>query len=433
MARPKKPVAEDEERSQLDPAIEERKRLKSFAMSRNLLSNAPSKPISPLTPSNLILKHQGRDIVKKGQRKNRFLFSFPGLLAPVSAGKIDKLKDLGTKNPVLYIDFPQGRMKLFGTIVYPKNKYLTLQFARGGKNVTCEDCFENMVVFSDAWWIGKKDENPEEVQLEFPKQLDEGKHSDYDFKGGAGAVSVEKPTVSKPRKEYVESPSPDTELKDDVSDDSGLLTRKAENDAMETTPVRQSARTAGKVLKYAESSSEDNSAGSDPVLSEMKEERDNENDALKSSMLGKTVDSSTAVSSPLGSENEDTEVLGKVYKSSLSAKKSKEASASKKGTLVQATLSSLFEKVTEKKSTSSVKKSPKPKGSVVKRKLNDSNQRSKRMKVGETSKKGEPKKGLKTGTKTGARQKHTQVHDDDIEEISSDSQDANGSDEDWAA
>ncbi|KAJ8644294.1 hypothetical protein MRB53_006042 [Persea americana] len=99
MARPKKPVAEDKERSQLDPSIEERKRLKSPALSRNLISNAPSKPISPLTPSNLILKHQGRDI---------------------------------------------GRMKLFGTIVYPKNKYLTLQFARGEKQVTCEDCFENM-------------------------------------------------------------------------------------------------------------------------------------------------------------------------------------------------------------------------------------------------------------------------------------------------
>ncbi|XXG56955.1 hypothetical protein AAC387_Pa03g4243 [Persea americana] len=144
MARPKKPVAEDEERSQLDPTIEKRKRLKSLALSRNLLSNAPSKPISPHNPSNLILKHQGRDIIKKGQRKNKFLFSVPGLLAPVSAGKIGKLKDIGTKNPVLYIDFPQGRMKQFGTIVYPKNKYLTLQFAKGVKKVTCEDCFENM-------------------------------------------------------------------------------------------------------------------------------------------------------------------------------------------------------------------------------------------------------------------------------------------------
>ena len=36
-------------------------------------------------------------------------------------------------------------MKLFGTIMYPKNRYLTLQFSRGGKNVTCEDYFDNMV------------------------------------------------------------------------------------------------------------------------------------------------------------------------------------------------------------------------------------------------------------------------------------------------
>lgn len=39
-------------------------------------------------------------------------------------------------------------MKLFGTIVYPENRYLTLQFSRGGKNVTCEDYFDNMVCVS---------------------------------------------------------------------------------------------------------------------------------------------------------------------------------------------------------------------------------------------------------------------------------------------
>lgn len=36
-------------------------------------------------------------------------------------------------------------MKLFGTIVFPKNRYLTLHFPRGGKNVMCEDYFDNMV------------------------------------------------------------------------------------------------------------------------------------------------------------------------------------------------------------------------------------------------------------------------------------------------
>lgn len=36
-------------------------------------------------------------------------------------------------------------MKLFGTVVYPKNKYLTLQFSKSSKGVLCEDSFENMV------------------------------------------------------------------------------------------------------------------------------------------------------------------------------------------------------------------------------------------------------------------------------------------------
>lgn len=27
------------------------------------------------------------------------------------------------------------------------------------------------IVFSEAWWIGSKEENPEELQLEFPKDM----------------------------------------------------------------------------------------------------------------------------------------------------------------------------------------------------------------------------------------------------------------------
>lgn len=27
------------------------------------------------------------------------------------------------------------------------------------------------IVFSEAWWIGNKDENPDEVRLEFPKEM----------------------------------------------------------------------------------------------------------------------------------------------------------------------------------------------------------------------------------------------------------------------
>lgn len=36
-------------------------------------------------------------------------------------------------------------MKLFGTHVYSKNKYLTLQLTRSSKGVMCEDIFESLV------------------------------------------------------------------------------------------------------------------------------------------------------------------------------------------------------------------------------------------------------------------------------------------------
>ncbi|XP_028756579.1 uncharacterized protein LOC114715843 isoform X4 [Neltuma alba] len=154
-----------------NPEAIKRKRLKGLALSKSILSETPAKSHVHLEPSKTVVKHHGSDILRKSQRKNRYLFSFPGLIAPTGGGKIGELKDLGTKNPILYLDFPQGQMKLFGTIVYPKNRYLTLQFSRGGKNAMCEDYFDNMIVFSDAWWIGTKDENPEEARLEFPKEF----------------------------------------------------------------------------------------------------------------------------------------------------------------------------------------------------------------------------------------------------------------------
>lgn len=158
-----------------NPEMRERKRVKREAFANNLIvSESRAKVEVPLSPSKIVIKHHGKDILKKSQRKNKFLFSFPGLLAPLaSGGKIGELKDLGTKNPILYLHFPQGQIKLFGTILYPKNRYLTLQFPRGGKNVTCEDYFDNMIVFSQAWWIGTKDENPEESRLDFPQEFNE--------------------------------------------------------------------------------------------------------------------------------------------------------------------------------------------------------------------------------------------------------------------
>lgn len=53
------------------------------------------------------------------------------------------LAQLDTRNPVLYIDFPDGRLKFFGTIVFPHNKYMVLKI--GTKDILCEDVLESMV------------------------------------------------------------------------------------------------------------------------------------------------------------------------------------------------------------------------------------------------------------------------------------------------
>ncbi|KAI9074326.1 hypothetical protein K1719_043698 [Acacia pycnantha] len=109
MGRRKK---KDEASKEPNPEAAERQRLKRLAFSNGILSETPAKAPRRLNPSDAVLKHLG--------------------------------KDIGTKNPVLYVDFPQGQMKLFGTKLYPKNGYLTLQFSKDGKNAQCEDYFDNM-------------------------------------------------------------------------------------------------------------------------------------------------------------------------------------------------------------------------------------------------------------------------------------------------
>lgn len=101
-------------------------------------------------------------------------------------------------------------MKLLGTHVYPKNKYLTLQMTSSrawllqtshlcsacpvsilevelasAELLLCSSlfsgllllttylccCFIWQIVFSEAWWIGTKEENPQELKLDFPKEF----------------------------------------------------------------------------------------------------------------------------------------------------------------------------------------------------------------------------------------------------------------------
>ncbi len=73
-----------------------------------------------------VLKCNGKDIVKKGHRKNKYLFAFPGLVAPVAGGKFGDLTQLDSKNPILYVDFPQACCILHSNNqLYDFSKYLS--------------------------------------------------------------------------------------------------------------------------------------------------------------------------------------------------------------------------------------------------------------------------------------------------------------------
>ncbi|KAK9064485.1 hypothetical protein SSX86_015867 [Deinandra increscens subsp. villosa] len=331
---------------QPNPEADERRRLSKLAFSKNLLSEAPAKAHSlALNPSKTVVKHHGRDILRKSNRKNRFLFSFPGLIAPVSGGRIGELKDLGSKNPIMYLDFPQGRMKLFGTIVFPKNRYLTLQFSKGGKNVMCEDYFDTMIVFSDAWWIGSKEENPEEIKLSFPENMNTGQQNEHDFQGGAGSTGERIEVVKQSRVTDVKQQSPAHERESEFSD-----SESDPKDAIQTpaTATRHSTRTSGKAYKFAESSSGDDAINLD-VSAESSDAEDNE---IGASLISK--DANHAI------DIEEVKVFEKVPETSKSAIKSEDGSRSNKSSLVQATISTLFKKKEEKVKT------PRQKGKATK-------------------------------------------------------------------
>ncbi|KAL5206907.1 hypothetical protein ABZP36_035116 [Zizania latifolia] len=374
-----------------DTEADERRRLRSLAFSNGLLQRGePAAPCSALAPSSAVVRLQGRDIIRRGgQRKSRFLFSLPGLLAPTtsaaSGGRVGELADLGSKNPVLYLEFPQGRMKLFGTHVYPKNKYLTLQMSRSAKGVVCEDVFESMIVFSEAWWIGTKEENPEELKLEFPKEFqNNGAVADCDFKGGAGATSNEAVNTNKLGKETTESLSP--KIESDI--DSTQTTSQAPS-------VRQSARTSGKALKYTELSSGEDSYDTDNEI----DVPDDMDEKMKNPEVKKET------------QTEDNK----------HADSSAQSISAKKGPLVQATLSSMFKKAEgQKRSARSPKGSPAKKGPAPKKQ------------------RASQKEKLPAGNKNARgnqNKKKAKMEENEIEMLSSSSQDNNmddDSDEDWA-
>ncbi len=168
------------------------------------VSRAEKFSLLPI-PSNFDNFNNSDLINKSARSKQKFLFQLPARLdvfssknltaAPAAIslsqnsndgageisipastlGRIGELSDLDTKNPILYIEFPSlGRLKLRGSIIYPHVSLVAVQFPRGKRSnplLACKGNFDHIVAFSEYWWIGTKEENPEEKSLEWPKEF----------------------------------------------------------------------------------------------------------------------------------------------------------------------------------------------------------------------------------------------------------------------
>lgn len=99
-----------------------------------------------------IVQAHGKDIIKKGSlRKGRVLVIFGDGIRPKKGGTLGVLKNLDTKYPFMDMHFPEGVLRFHGTIVFPKNKYVSLKV--GNKEVYCEDIFESVILFSKIEWM----------------------------------------------------------------------------------------------------------------------------------------------------------------------------------------------------------------------------------------------------------------------------------------
>jgi hypothetical protein len=66
------------------------------------------------------------------------------------------LAQLDSPNPVFYLNFPAGRLKFNGTLLFPANKYMVLRLGGGpGGAALAEDVFENIVSRRPWGSVGK--------------------------------------------------------------------------------------------------------------------------------------------------------------------------------------------------------------------------------------------------------------------------------------
>ena len=131
-----------------------------------------TKPPPPTTPSDIDLaRYDGKDIVKHPERARRkkAVFILPACLSVKGVGgKLGTVTNMDTGFPVLYIDFPTGRIKLQGRLVETKKSLMPMKVKKGGK-ITVKNAVKTLIVFSKTSWIGTKAENPEEKPMPMPE------------------------------------------------------------------------------------------------------------------------------------------------------------------------------------------------------------------------------------------------------------------------
>ena len=115
----------------------------------------------------------GADLYKASRsRRGRFLFRLPGNLSPLAGGgRLGTLENMASGEPIMYIEFPEGRLKLRGKLTYPRNRYLSLSIDAKGKKLMCNDAFDVVVDFDSVGWVGLPADNPEERSLPVPASV----------------------------------------------------------------------------------------------------------------------------------------------------------------------------------------------------------------------------------------------------------------------
>jgi hypothetical protein len=110
-------------------------RLKALAYQQLLRKQKPADDDVDVVPvPGGLAKYDATDIVNKSasRGKRRYFFMLPGrfetlLAAGTGGARLGSLSRMSTPNPILYIDFPTGRLCLRGTIMYPaKKRYLAM-------------------------------------------------------------------------------------------------------------------------------------------------------------------------------------------------------------------------------------------------------------------------------------------------------------------